>query len=80
MNFQKGTIYRNVEPLEHGVFTGSKLTLVMSDRENHMKIERKEFMSHSGSYQWENFFRAVNGERLGNKAAVWEIIEGIKII
>lgn len=58
VNFQNGTVYRNVG-LESREGTGGKMFLVTSPKGTPICTEQAEFDHISGSYQWEEFYRAV---------------------
>ncbi len=81
INYQNGTVYKNIDP--RSMFSpvqGSKVSLVVPENDNNSKIITKEFLSHSGSYQWENLHKALHGEKLKGEVEAWEVVEGLRII
>lgn len=78
LNFENGTIYRNVGPDRTG--TKSELALVMSRDNQRQIIARTVATGTSGSYQWETFVRAVRGEKLTNETTPEQIVAGLRVI
>jgi predicted dehydrogenase len=81
LNFENGTIYRNMGPLpEYGVGHRSWMSVVVPGAGGQPTIEHADLPGASGEYQWEAFARAVRGEKLPGQATPHEIVEGLKII
>lgn len=78
LNFENGTVYRNV-----GAFPktdGEPVRLSLSAMtEDGQRIVKEEVSDRGSGYQWENFYRAVNGERLEGAVTKEKIAEVIKI-
>ena len=79
LNFENGTIYRNVGHLVFGAGPDgpSKLDLVGS-HDGCPFVETAEFRDGSGEYQWEAFYRAIRGERIETSPEI--VAQGIQII
>ncbi len=82
LNFERGTIYRNIGPLEYGLACdqGATMSLVTVTGERHSTILRQNVGSGSGHYQWENFHRAVKGELLEGAITPEEVALGVRVI
>ena len=81
MSFENGTVYRNVGPDKNGIET---LRLIA---DGGAVREEAQTTAHSGSYQWKDFRRAVNGENIyGENAAakrmayIDHIVNGVKVM
>lgn len=79
LNFENGTIYRNVGPMLFGRHQGelSKLHLVAM-RDGKPLIERSEYSGGNEEYPWAAFYRAIHGEVIEAPADV--IAAGIHIV
>lgn len=81
VNFERGTVYRNIEPLKHEDINGlSHMAVVSRDTANNSIIEKVTCKGTSDEYQWEVFYRGIRGEQIENEITPEEIVEGIKII
>jgi predicted dehydrogenase len=78
LNFERGTIYRNVGPQRTG--RGSELSLVMARGEEREVVAQAEVLGGNGAYQWEAFARAIRGENLKDAVTPKEIVAGLHII
>ena len=77
LNFQNGTIYRNVGRPVFGLDRKiTQLGLIMGDG----RIEKAESPEVSGDYQWEAFARAILGEKLEDATSAEEIVAGVRIV
>ncbi len=76
LNFENGTIYRNAGPQR----CGDELSLVMAQNGDRTIVAHAEVSARSGNYQWENFARAVRGEKLKNATTPAEVVAGLQII
>jgi predicted dehydrogenase len=81
INFERGTIYRNVGPTET---PGSRdlvqlqISAIPEGRER--ILERAEVPGGSGTYNWDLFHRAVCGEKLENEVTPEEIVAGLRVV
>ncbi len=79
LNFEHGTIYRNVGPLVFGGGPEGTTTLrLLTRRDNHPYSEQVRFENRSGHYQWEAFYRAIHGEKL--EPPVGELATALRVI
>ena len=74
--YENGTVYRNVRRHTNAC----ELTLIRPNGENQPITEMRTAQTTSGMYQWDAFFRAVNGEKLDGEVAPGQVVEGVKII
>ncbi|MEI6520688.1 MAG: Gfo/Idh/MocA family oxidoreductase [bacterium] len=79
LNFENGTIYRNVGP-GRNENVSCELTLIQSDNNKRKVVDNVELNETSGIYQWHNFYKAVNGEKFANEISPEQIVAGLKII
>jgi len=82
MNYENGTIYRNIGPEADKSMETVKLIAHGGD-----VLETAHTQEHSGAYQWGNFYRAVNGENIfgdnaaeKRKAYIDRIVNGVKVM
>ncbi len=85
LNYERGTIYRNVGPHRKLVDRDGKgeLSLVMGnphDPKSRKVVESALVNGVSGQYQWQNFVRAVNGDRDGEVTTPEKVVAGLRII
>lgn len=82
LNFERGTVSRNIEPLEADEFQGvSHLSLITKNTADKTVIERKKVSADlHGNYQWDVFYKAIQGERIEEDVSPESIVEGIKMI
>lgn len=83
LNYDKGTIYRNVGP-ERTVpagANGAEMSLVTGSGDTSREIAASELVSScSGQYQWENMASAVRGEKIEEITTPESIVAGLRII
>jgi predicted dehydrogenase len=85
LNYERGTVYRNVgaqRSTERGN-SGSELSLVMgkcTDPIDRSVIQTATVLGSSGQYQWENFARAVGGDRSAECTSAENIVSALRII
>ena len=80
IHFERGTIYRNVGPLPADYAPGQgHLSLVMARGEKRT-IKHATTKSISGDYQWDAFYKAIQGEKLHGEITAAHIAEGLRII
>ena len=82
LNFEGGTVYRNVGPLP--LVPGTEHAAVMeliTRRKGKPVVRRKSQPAGlSGLYQWEAFYQALRGKALSHPVRPEEIVAGIKIV
>lgn len=79
MNYENGTIYRNVGQIPFG---GGKtlLTLVTRKGEEPAETHTAEYTAGSGLYQWEALHRAIEGASLHEETNPEQIVAGLRVI
>lgn len=82
LNFENGTVYRNVGPLSYGrAQDDSVMAVVARTGSGTSVIEHANIAAKSGTYQWEAFYKAVRGLPLeGEELTPRQIVEGVRII
>lgn len=81
MNFERGTVYRNLEPLKYDETRDTSwMTLAAHDQDNNQVVERVSHACSSEEYQWDVFYKAVRGGQIEDEVTPEEIAEGIRII
>lgn len=81
LNFENGTVYRNIYPtMTSHVMPMSEMCVVTHHPQAGHVAERVDVRAASGHYQWEAFYRAVNGERLEGAVTPAEIVAGLRVI
>lgn len=78
LNFERGTVYRNIGPQRS--LTDSDLGLIMKVDGKRERMEHVELKQVSGGYQWENFSRAVHGEKLEGEILPEQVVAGLEVI
>lgn len=80
LNFERGTVYRNVGPRWGG--RDYELSLVMSGSAGREivaeTVVRKE--DGTGTYQWEVFARACRGEHLHDAVTPEQLVDGLRVL
>jgi predicted dehydrogenase len=79
LNFENGTIYRNVGPGRDDT-ASCEMTLIQSEDNKRKVVDHALLGETSGQYQWQNFYKAVNGEKFANEISPEQIVAGLKII
>ena len=79
LNFENGTIYRNVGPLAFGEGK-RKLVVVSRHGEGEPVTETVDFDERSGDYQWETFRRAMQGEVIEGEITPEEVVAGLRVV
>ena len=70
LNFENGSIYRNVAPLVFGGGPEGTTTLRLLTRKGDAPyVEEVRYETRSGQYQWETFHRAIAGEKIETPVA-----------
>jgi predicted dehydrogenase len=80
LNYERGSIYRNVGAAGRGEPEASKISLVMRDGEGRKITAEKVLRGGSGNYQWENLYRAVVGKQSITNEYVTRIVQGVKVL
>mgnify|MGYP006281850145 CR=1 FL=1 len=80
INYQNGTIYRNVGPVEADKREETHMSVVAGHDPQDPVIARTEVETRSGEYRWDLFHRAIQGEELEGEISPEEIAEGLRII
>ena len=76
VNFERGTVYRNVGPVQGK----QRLQVVMKKPDGSLHAEEMECPEPvSGAYQWEVFARAVRGEKIGDLPPE-QIVAGVQVL
>ena len=79
LNYENGTIYRNVGRLPFGGGR-TQLTLVARQGESPATCESTEYGDASGHYQWQAFHSAIRDRKLPGEVAPERIVDGVKVI
>jgi len=81
LNYEKGTIYRNMEPALFGQRrTRSSMSIVAKSGPQQTVIDRAEHEDRSGTYQWQAFYQAIRtGDHPGTTTSA-QIVAGVKIL
>ena len=80
MNFENGTIYRNVTPLPADTMAhGAQITFA-GLRDGKRVVEEFTTDQYSGEYLWHEFYHAVNGEKMAGALTPKQIVDGIRVI
>jgi len=81
LNFENGTIYRNTGPAWSPERVGqSHLALVKEQQNEPLVMARETASVTSGTYQWDYFFRAIQGEVDPHELSADDMVEGIRVI
>jgi len=81
LNFENGTVYRNVGPRrsKNAINSTSELALVVSRQGERVVAEELQAEA-SGHYRWDLFYRALRGERLDGEITPEQMVGGLKVI
>lgn len=80
INFERGTIFRNVGVPSPGSAGFMELTLVREGRNEKRLVERKNVPLGSGFYQWPQFVRALQQRDSPSPAFIRDTLAGLRII
>ncbi len=82
LNFERGTIYRNVGPFPRLPGTEDDAAMTLITQRNGKPLVRRKIKADglSGIYQWKAFHQAILGAKLGRTATPQEIVAGIKVV
>ena len=84
LNFENGTVYRNVGPLRGGnPREDVHVALVRGTNDGGRKPVVEKLFSkadHSAAYQWDVFARAIRGETIPGVVAPEQIVAGLRIV
>lgn len=79
LNFERGTIYRNVGP-HQAPGVPAQMALVQNRNEVRVLVEERNTVSGSGTYMWDVFARAVRGEVLPDEVTPEQIAAGVAVV
>lgn len=81
LNFERGTVYRNVGPnrAENAGNSTSELSLVIAENGRRTIAERLQAEA-SGHYRWDLFYRALKGEKLEREISPEQVVSGLKVV
>ena len=85
LNHERGTIYRNSGPYRKTKAgdNHSEMALVMGNGQDHDKravVENEIILGSSGSYQWDYFAKAVQGEAIPQVTKPEDVVAALRII
>ena len=84
LNFERGTVYRNLPGPKAESGNIARLLLVAGGGEGKKpRLRRREGLETSGNYQWDSFKRALDGEalsRLPGAVLPGDIVAGLRVI
>lgn len=78
INFERGTVYRNVGPRTNGESGGIRLQLSANTVQG--PVEKTLYVQEKGGYPWEAFFSAVNGKDLGETILPEQVAATIQVM
>ncbi|MAX24838.1 MAG: hypothetical protein CMJ19_10070 [Phycisphaeraceae bacterium] len=80
LNFERGTIYRNVGPIRE-TFDQASLSLVMGHDHATRHVADKYLSTHqNGSYHWQAFADAVNGKPDAQSYDFEDVVEPLRVL
>jgi len=81
INFQNGTVYRNIGPhrAKEAHNAVSELSLV-TEKNGEREVVEEVLTDASGHYRWDLFYRAMRGEQLEGEIAPEQMVGGLRII
>lgn len=79
LNFETGTIYRNVSPAGNNGRAGH-LSLIQGDTGKPKLIEESDFSEISGHYQWDAFYHAIQARTLTPPDYPNKVAMGLRVI
>ncbi len=80
VNFERGTIFRNVGVPDDGSPGVMELTLVRESKEGERVIDRESVPLGSGFYQWPEFVRAMQRREVPTPEFTRDLVDGLRII
>ena len=81
LNYEQGTIYRNVGPAESAAKSEySNLALIMRDGDKRRIVAEKSFHEYSGIYQWAALHRAITEGESISDGYIQRVVEGVKVL
>lgn len=83
LNFDRGTIYRNVGPMDGALgreATVLELAIPQGEADALPATKRAVLQAHSGEYQWDVFHRACYGETIPDAVSPETVVAGLKVI
>lgn len=79
LNFERGTIWRNVFPVGFDTAAATSRLLLATTRGREVVTRELELPEEAGAYQWAAFYDAVTGRGTVN-ARIDEIVHGVEIL
>ena len=80
MNYENGTIYRNVRPVKTGQARQQPEMTAVVRRDGKSVSHSAIAAGSTEDYQWDVFYRAINGEPIPGETTPSEIVSGLKVI
>ena len=83
ISFENGVVFRNAGPCalnDNGTIKLQVQAYQGPDTKPAVEIVSVSSENRSGTYQWEAFYRAINGEKLVNEVTPEQIADGLRII
>ncbi|MBI4928392.1 MAG: Gfo/Idh/MocA family oxidoreductase [Anaerolineae bacterium] len=80
INFENGTIYRNMGPLQEAATKDSTLLEISTSLNGEQIIKQQALPSAGAGYQWDVFYRSVKGEIIPGLVTSDQIVSGIRTI
>jgi hypothetical protein len=76
LNFEKGTIYKNIGPVK----SDDILLELSANQEGERKQEHCIVKKEGAGYQWDNFYKAIKGVDIGPTIAKEKVAASIRIL
>jgi len=80
INYERGTIFRNVGVPHSSAANEVELELVYEGRSGKRIVRRKHVAGGSGFYQWEDFRRALRLRQSPSRAFIDEVVNGLRVV
>ena len=79
LNYERGTIYQNVNPCSIEQLNERRMTLVTTAGRKPV-LEHVTLDTDSGQYQWDVFSRAIRGEKLEDAVTPKQVVAGLRVV
>lgn len=80
MNFERGTIYKDIEPLQGSEAWQREYNLSLYTKDSDGKTIAAREVTPTNSYQWDVFYRSVRGEKIDGLITAASIVKGIEVM
>jgi predicted dehydrogenase len=80
LNFERGTIYRNLGPLEENVLRERSVLGLSALVDGKQVLDSAEICADTSGYQWDVFHRCVHGERVAGLVSSEQIVSAIRTL